>query len=131
VLKLLVAEHAEGKKHLARYMLRAPLSLVKMTYDAASATVLYRSKMHAIQIGRTLRSRFDSVVVERLLIHRGFKRLNSRLDSGSARIQTPALRHESPRFQADRRWHCSCRYEVRLSCCNYTIYLHYLKINAH
>jgi hypothetical protein len=27
-------------------MLRAPLSLAKMTYDAASGTVIYRSKMH-------------------------------------------------------------------------------------
>ena len=31
---------------LAGYMLRAPLSLAKMTYDAASGTVIYRSKMH-------------------------------------------------------------------------------------
>lgn len=28
------------------YMLRAPLSLAKMSYDAASGTVIYRSKMH-------------------------------------------------------------------------------------
>ena len=27
-------------------MLRAPLSLAKMSYDAASGTVIYRSKMH-------------------------------------------------------------------------------------
>jgi hypothetical protein len=41
------AEDAEGRKKLARYMLRAPMSLAKMTYDAKSGSVLYRSKMHA------------------------------------------------------------------------------------
>ena len=41
------AEDVEGRKKLARYMLRAPLSLAKMTYDASSGTVLFRSKMHA------------------------------------------------------------------------------------
>ena len=41
------AEDAEGRKKLAGYMLRAPMSLQKMTYDAASGTVIYRSKMHA------------------------------------------------------------------------------------
>ena len=40
-------DDAEGRKQLARTMLRAPLSLAKMTYDAKSGTVLYRSKMHA------------------------------------------------------------------------------------
>jgi hypothetical protein len=41
------AEDAEGRKKLAGYMLRAPMSLQKMAYDAASGTVIYRSKMHA------------------------------------------------------------------------------------
>ena len=41
------AEDAEGGKKLAGYMLRAPMSLQKMTYDAATGTVIYRSKMHA------------------------------------------------------------------------------------
>jgi len=41
------AEDAEGRKTLAGYMLRAPMSLQKMTYDAATGTVIYRSKMHA------------------------------------------------------------------------------------
>ncbi len=41
------AEDAEGRKKLAGYMLRAPMSLQKMSYDAASGTVIYRSKMHA------------------------------------------------------------------------------------
>jgi hypothetical protein len=40
------AEDAEGRKKLAGYMLRAPMSLRKMSYDAASGTVIYRSKMH-------------------------------------------------------------------------------------
>jgi hypothetical protein len=41
------AEDSEGRKKLAGYMLRAPMSLQKMTYDAATGTVIYRSKMHA------------------------------------------------------------------------------------
>ena len=41
------ADDAEGRKKLAGYMLRAPMSLQKMTYDAAKGTVIYRSKMHA------------------------------------------------------------------------------------
>ena len=40
------ADDTEGRKKLAGYMLRAPLSLAKMTYDAPSGTVIYRSKMH-------------------------------------------------------------------------------------
>ncbi len=42
-----VAEDREGRMKLAGYMLRAPMSLAKMTYDAATGTVIYRSKMHA------------------------------------------------------------------------------------
>jgi len=38
---------AEGRKKLAGTMLRALMSLQKMTYDAATGTVIYRSKMHA------------------------------------------------------------------------------------
>ena len=41
------AADAEGRKKLAGYMLRAPISLEKMSYDAATGTVTYRSKMHA------------------------------------------------------------------------------------
>jgi hypothetical protein len=49
------ADDAEGRKKLAAYMLRAPPGkggalplpgLAKMSYDAASGTVIYRSKMH-------------------------------------------------------------------------------------
>ena len=36
----------EGRMKLAGYMIRAPMSLAKMTYDRASGTVIYRSKMH-------------------------------------------------------------------------------------
>ncbi len=39
-------EDAEGRKKLAGYMLRAPMSLEKMSYDPATGTVIYRSKMH-------------------------------------------------------------------------------------
>lgn len=42
-----VAGDAEGRKKLAGHMLRAPMSLQKMAYDAATGTVIYRSKMHA------------------------------------------------------------------------------------
>jgi len=38
---------ADGRKKLAGTMLRAPMSLQKMTYDAATGTVIYLSKMHA------------------------------------------------------------------------------------
>ena len=42
-----VGEHdPEGRKKLAGYMLRAPMSLEKMTYEVESGTVIYRSKMH-------------------------------------------------------------------------------------
>ncbi|HEX19975.1 MAG TPA: hypothetical protein ENG78_04050, partial [Acidiferrobacteraceae bacterium] len=37
----------QGRRQLARYMLRTPLSLDKMEYVQASGTVIYRSKMHA------------------------------------------------------------------------------------
>ena len=40
------ADDTEGRKKLAGYMLRAPLSLAKMSYDAASGTVIYRPKLH-------------------------------------------------------------------------------------
>ncbi len=40
------ANDAEGRKKLAGYMLRAPLSLAKMSYDVASGTVIYCSEMH-------------------------------------------------------------------------------------
>jgi len=40
------ADDPEGRKKLAAYMLRAPLALAKMSYDAASGSVIYRSKMH-------------------------------------------------------------------------------------
>ena len=40
------AEDPEGRKKLAGYMLRAPMSLEKMNYDTASGTVIYRPKMH-------------------------------------------------------------------------------------
>ena len=36
----------EARKKLAGYMLRAPIALEKMTYDAKTGTVIYRSKMH-------------------------------------------------------------------------------------
>ncbi len=41
------AGDAEGRKSLAGYMLRAPFSLKKTTYDAAKGSVIYRSKLHA------------------------------------------------------------------------------------
>jgi hypothetical protein len=40
------ADDAEGRQKLAGHMLRAPMSLEKMSYDAATGTVIYRSKMH-------------------------------------------------------------------------------------
>ena len=40
------AQDPEGRKKLAGTILRAPMSLEKMSYDAATGTVIYRSKMH-------------------------------------------------------------------------------------
>jgi hypothetical protein len=40
------AGDARGRRSLAAYMLRAPFSLEKTTCDAASGTVLYRSRLH-------------------------------------------------------------------------------------
>jgi len=40
------ASDAEGRKKLAQYMLRAPLSLEKMTYLPETGMAMYRSHMH-------------------------------------------------------------------------------------
>ena len=37
---------AEARQKLAQYMLRAPFSLEKMTYEPVSGTVIYRSRLH-------------------------------------------------------------------------------------
>ena len=50
------ASDAEGRKSLAGYMLRAPFSLEKMTYDAAKGAVIYRSRLHA-----TLKRNFQAM----------------------------------------------------------------------
>ena len=41
------AADAEGRQRLARYMIRCPFSLNKMSYDGKSGMVIYRSKLHA------------------------------------------------------------------------------------
>jgi hypothetical protein len=48
------AGDAAGRRRLAQYMLRAPFSLEKMSYDPASCTVIYRSRMH-----KTLKRNFQ------------------------------------------------------------------------
>lgn len=40
------ARDSAGRRRLAQYMLRAPFSLEKMSYDPKSETVIYRSRMH-------------------------------------------------------------------------------------
>lgn len=50
------AGDAEGRKSLAGYMLRAPFSLEKMSYDAARGAVIYRSRLHA-----TLKRNFQAM----------------------------------------------------------------------
>lgn len=50
------ANDAEGRRSLAAYMLRAPFSLEKMTYDAARGAVIYRSRLHA-----TLKRNFQAM----------------------------------------------------------------------
>ena len=48
------ARDAAGRRRLAQYMLRAPFSLEKMSYDPVSGTVIYRSRMH-----KTLKRNFQ------------------------------------------------------------------------
>ena len=50
------AGDSEGRKSLAAYMLRAPFSLEKTSYDPASGSVIYRSRLHA-----TLRRNFQAM----------------------------------------------------------------------
>lgn len=40
------ARDAAGRRRLAQYMLRAPFSLEKMSYEPVSGIVIYRSRMH-------------------------------------------------------------------------------------
>ena len=47
-------QSADPRRSLAQYMLRAPLSLEKMSYDSESCTVIYRSRMH-----KTLKRNFQ------------------------------------------------------------------------
>lgn len=39
-------DDAPGRMKLAQYMLRAPFSLEKMSYNPETGTVMYRSRMH-------------------------------------------------------------------------------------
>ena len=48
------AGDAAGRRRLAQYMLRAPFSLEKMSYEPVSGTVIYRSRMH-----KTLKRNFQ------------------------------------------------------------------------
>jgi hypothetical protein len=48
------ARDASARRSLAQYMLRAPFSLGKMSYDPVSDTVIYRSRMH-----KTLKRNFQ------------------------------------------------------------------------
>lgn len=41
------AADADGRQRLARYMIRCPFALNKMSYDRKSGMVIYRSKLHA------------------------------------------------------------------------------------
>jgi len=40
-------QDADGRRQLARYMIRPPLALEKIQYVETSVTVIYRAKMHA------------------------------------------------------------------------------------
>ena len=48
------ARDAAGRRRLAQYMLRAPFSLEKMSYEPVSGAVIYRSRMH-----KTLKRNFQ------------------------------------------------------------------------
>jgi len=52
------AGDAAGRRRLAQYMLRAPFSLEKMSYEPVSGTVIYRSRMH-----KTLKRNFQIMSV--------------------------------------------------------------------
>ncbi|MDP6673822.1 MAG: transposase [Gammaproteobacteria bacterium] len=41
------AGDADGRRRLARYMIRNPFALAKMTYDPKTTMVIYRSQLHA------------------------------------------------------------------------------------
>lgn len=43
---LIAADNRDGRKRLAEYLLRHPFSLQKITWNATSKTVIYRSKRH-------------------------------------------------------------------------------------
>ena len=43
---LIAADNHDGRKRLAEYLLRHPFSLQKITWNATSKTVIYRSKRH-------------------------------------------------------------------------------------
>ena len=38
------ADDATGRENLARYLIRAPFSAEKLTYDVAESTVIYKAK---------------------------------------------------------------------------------------
>ena len=42
----IAADDAAGRRRLAEYLLRAPFSLEKITYNADAGSVLYRSERH-------------------------------------------------------------------------------------
>ncbi len=65
------AEEAEGRKKLAGTMLRAPMSLEKMTYNAQTGTVIYRSKMH-LGLKRNFQVMPGAQWLEMLLRHVGW-----------------------------------------------------------
>ncbi len=58
------AQDAEGRKQLAGYLLRAPMSLEKMTYDTQTGMVIYRSKMHLAARARSVWARLIRKVYE-------------------------------------------------------------------
>ena len=109
-------EDAEGRKNLAGYMLRAPMSLEKMSYDASTGAVIYRSKMH-LGLKRNFQVMPGAEWLELLLRHvpdryehlvryvgwysnrgpiRSSKRLNAKLSVGCLRSRRVAARLTPP-----------------------------------
>jgi len=114
------AGDAEGRRHLARYMNRAPLALEKMRYQAESGMVIYRSRMHA-RLERNFQLMPGARWLELLLTHvpdrgehlvryyghyssrsRGERAKAAREQQDTETAPSPALLHEQPEMQRAR-----------------------------
>jgi len=111
------AADAAGRQRLAQYMLRAPFSLEKMSYEPVSGVVIYRSRMHKtlkrnfqvmdgadwlVQLCAHIPDRFEHLVryagwyANR---SRGKRRLSGADSADAARVQVASV-HEARRVRS-------------------------------